>query len=134
MVNKKKIITFVVTAFCISLISCFTVSALSIQGVLKTNIHYVPILKDTATAYSYLDDYGNGSDTEDLQVQTWVDVYNKDGEHASGYRRAEGTAVLESWSSYIEAKAEIRAMTSANSQHRGQYQSDTVWTYNSVNK
>lgn len=89
----------------------------STDGGLNISKHYVPILKDTASGWTYTN-YGyedTNWDLDRLWASTYVTAYNKDSyTTASAY--GTGSAALEGW---YNAVAKIRNIQSAYGTHSG---------------
>lgn len=125
----KKSITIVMAVAIIATMFATAVSAYSTSGHLTASVHLVPILKDSAEAYTTTNFSYNGTDLSDLWTKTIVYAYNGD-EYAKNQGEFTGGWCIEGFDQSVTAK--IRSMDKARGYHygggeAGSASTTTVW-------
>lgn len=109
----KKITVFIAT---ICLMASFSISAGAISWYSKSTLnctyHYVPVLKDSATATPGCP--GGNFDYKSLYTKTTVTAKSSDSSETKTIYCYEPMYVLEGWSDYTSATAQIRSIQSAS--------------------
>lgn len=119
MLNLKTIKKLAVMLMCVVMMLvmfALTVSAASTNGYLDVYVHYVPILKDTATAITTTDYDFSSNDGSDLWTNTTVYAY-KGSEYAKNQGEFSGVWCVDGAGQSVEAK--IRSIDKARGYHSG---------------
>lgn len=95
----------------------------TVQGYLDTAVHVVPILKDSAKAYTAVTSGGDA--VSKVKNKTTVYAYNSKGSYDTKSDSASGAGAMEGWGGQVTAS--IRSMVKAKGTHQGK--NGTVSSY-----
>lgn len=113
---SKRIVSFIlVMCVCLSLF-VFASAVTFREGSycsLSVKYHYIPILKDSATGHMGSAENSSYNDIDSLYSQVTVTAYNSSKSETVTQNCYDAVAVFEGYSTYTDATAKIRAITSA---------------------
>lgn len=95
----------------------------TVQGYLDTAVHVVPVLKDSAKAYTAVTSGGDA--VSKVKNKTTVYAYNSKGDCVTDSDSASGAGAMEGWGGQVTAS--IRSMSKAKGTHQGK--NGTVSSY-----
>lgn len=95
----------------------------TVYGYLDTSVHVIPILKDSAKAYTAVTSGGDA--VSKVKNKTSVYAYNSKGEYITSSDMASGAGAMEGWGGQVTAS--IRCMVKAKGIHQGK--NGTVSSY-----
>lgn len=104
-------------------IASFANADCKVYGNLQTSVHYVSILKDSATASTSVT--SGGKDVEKVKNQTTVYAYKSDGSYTTDTNSCSGAGAMEGWGG--QATASINAMVKAKGIHKGKNGTTSEW-------